>query len=193
MDECPVNHNLEVSTFLAGVILWILTAKLKFLLGICRWPLRTPTPLLYCLFCGPHRSHLIHFLTNIIFAITTFCRPFFLCIYLYNVNFSTANLLLNSYPKMCDTMFILIIPNLDVNMRPRPAANPYKQEKKTRKYHIYVMFQFAGNTIKSDAKITDLFPSSSFSVEGRGWLYTGSCQKQLKTLFCWLLLMHLWL
>ena len=72
MDECPVNHNLEVSAFLAGVILWILTAKLKFLLGIWRWPLRTPTPLLYCLFCGPYRSHLIHFLTNIIFAITIY-------------------------------------------------------------------------------------------------------------------------
>ena len=104
----------------------------------------------------------------------------------YKVNFSTANLLLNSYSKMCDTiiMFNLIIANLDVKMRPRPAANPHQQEKKTRKYYISVMFQFAGNIIKSDAKITDLFPPSSFSVEGRGWLYTGYCQKQLKTLFC---------
>ena len=100
------------------------------------------------------------------------CSPFFLCIYLYKVNFSTANLLLNSYSKMCDTiiMFNLIIPNLDVKMRPRPAANPHQQEKKTRKYYIYVMFQFAGNS---------------------GWLYTGYCQKQLKTLFSCLLLMHL--
>ena len=112
------------------------------------------------------------------------CTPFFLCIYLYKVNFSTANLLLNSYSKMCDTiiMFNLIIANLDVKMRPRPAANPHQQERKTRKYYIYVMLQFAGNVIKNDAKITD--PPSSFSVEGRGWLYTGYCQKQLKTLFC---------
>ena len=93
---------------------------------------------------------------------------------------------MNCYSKMCDTiiMFNLIIANLDVKMRPRPAANPHQQEKKTRKYYISVMFQFAGNIIKSDAKITDLFPPSSFSVEGRGWLYTGYCQKQLKTLFC---------
>ena len=62
---------------------------------------------------------------------------------------------------MCDTiiMFNLIIPNLDVKMRPRPAANPNQQEKKTRKYYIYVMFQFARNIIKNDAKITDLFPA----------------------------------
>ena len=91
---------------------------------------------------------------------------------------------MNSYSKMCDTiiMFNLIIANLDVKMRPRPAANPHQQEKKTRKYYIYVMFQSAGNVIKNDAKITD--SSSSFSVEVRGWLYTGYCQKQLKTLFC---------
>ena len=67
------------------------------------------------------------------------CSPFFLCIDLYKVNFSTANLLLNSYSKMCDTitMFNLIIANLDVKMRPRPAANPHQQEKKKRKYYIY--------------------------------------------------------
>ena len=53
------------------------------------------------------------------------------------------------------------------------------------------MFQFAGNIIKNDAKNTDLFPHRVFLVEGRGWLYTGYCQKQLKTLFCCLLLMHL--
>ena len=47
-------------------------------------------------------------------------------------------------------------------MRPRPAANPHQQEKKTRKYYIYVMFQFAGNIIKNDAKITDLFPHRDF-------------------------------
>ena len=65
---------------------------------------------------------------------------------------------------MCDTiiMFNLIIANLDVKMRPRPAANPHQQEKKTRKYYIYVMFQFAGNIIKNDAKITDLFPHRDF-------------------------------
>ena len=56
----------------------------------------------------------------------------------YKVNFSTANLLLNSYSKMCDTiiMFNLIKANLDVKMRPRPAADPHQQEKKTRKYYI---------------------------------------------------------
>ena len=137
-----------------------LTAKLKFLLGICRWPLRTPTPLLYCLFCGPYRSHLIHFLTNIIFAITIYVVLSFYASTLYLFNFSTANLLLNSYSKMCDTiiMFNLIIANLDVKMRLRPAANPHQQEKKTRKYYVYVMFQFAGNIIKNDAKNTDLFP-----------------------------------
>ena len=59
-------------------------------------------------------------------------------------------------------MFNLIIANLDVKMRPRPAANPHQQEKKTRKYYIYVMFQFAGNIIKNDAKITDLFPHRDF-------------------------------
>ena len=45
------------------------------------------------------------------------------------------------------------------------------------------MFQFAGNIIENDAKKKWSFPSSSFSVEGRGWLYTGYCQKQLNTLF----------
>ena len=65
---------------------------------------------------------------------------------------------------MCDTilMFELIISNLDVKMRPRPAANPLEQEKKTREYYIYVMFQFAGNIIQNDAKITDLFPHRVF-------------------------------
>ena len=76
-------------------------------------------------------------------------------------------------------MFNLIIANLDVKMRPRPAAHPHQQEKKTRKYYIYVMFQFARNIIKNDAK-NGSFPSLSFSVERRGWLYTGCCQKQLK-------------
>ena len=71
---------------------------------------------------------------------------------------------------MCDTiiMFNLIIPNLDVKMRPRPAANPNQQEKKTRKYYIYVMFQFAGNIIKNDAKITDLFPHRVFLLRVEG-------------------------
>ena len=65
-------------------------------------------------------------------------------------------------------MFNLIIPNLDVKMRPRPTANPNQQEKKTRKYNIYVMFQFAGNIIKNDAKITDLFPQRVFLLRGEG-------------------------
>ena len=65
-------------------------------------------------------------------------------------------------------MFNLIIPNLDVKMRPRPAANPHQQEKKTRKYYIYVMFQFAGNIIKNDAKITDLFPRRVFLLRVEG-------------------------
>ena len=57
-------------------------------------------------------------------------------------------------------MFNLIIANLDVKMRPRPAAHPHQDEKKTTKYYIYiyVMFQFAGNIIENDAKKTDLFP-----------------------------------
>ena len=37
-------------------------------------------------------------------------------------------------------MVNLIIANLDMKMPPRPAANPHQQEKKTRKYYIYVMF-----------------------------------------------------
>ena len=59
-------------------------------------------------------------------------------------------------------MFNLTIAYLDVKIRPRPAANPHQQEKKTRKYYIYVMFQFAGNMIKNDAKITGLFPHRVF-------------------------------
>ena len=66
------------------------------------------------------------------------------------------------------TMFNLIIDNLDVKMRPRPAANPHQQEKKTRKYYIYVMFQFAGNIIKNDAKNTDLFPHRDFLLRVEG-------------------------
>ena len=71
----------------------------------------------------------------------------------YKVNFSTANLPLNSYSKMCDTiiMFNLIIANLDVKMRPRPAAHPHQQEQKSRKYYTKVMFQFAVNIIENDA------------------------------------------
>ena len=65
-------------------------------------------------------------------------------------------------------MFNLIIPNVDIKMRPRPAANPNQQEKKTRKYYIYVMFQFAGNIIKNDAKITDLFPHRVFLLRVEG-------------------------
>ena len=65
-------------------------------------------------------------------------------------------------------MFNLIIPNLDVKMRPRPAANPNQQEKKTRKYYIYVMFQFAGNIIKNDPNITDLFPHRVFLLRVEG-------------------------
>ena len=49
-------------------------------------------------------------------------------------------------------MLNLIISNQDLKMRPRPAAHPHQQEKKTRKYYIYVMIQFAGNIIKHDAK-----------------------------------------
>ena len=59
-------------------------------------------------------------------------------------------------------MFNLIIANLDVKMRPRPAANPHQQEKKTRKYYIHVMFQFAGNTIKNDAKKILIFSPIEF-------------------------------
>ena len=71
---------------------------------------------------------------------------------------------------MCDTiiMFNLIIANLDVKMRPRPAANPHQQEKKTRKYYIYEMFQFAGNIIKNVAKITDRFPHRVFLLRVEG-------------------------
>ena len=65
-------------------------------------------------------------------------------------------------------MFNLIIANLDVKMRPRPAANPHQQEKKTRKYYVYVMFQFAGKIIKNDAKITDLFPHRVFLLRVEG-------------------------
>ena len=65
-------------------------------------------------------------------------------------------------------MFNLIIPNVDIKMRPRPAANLNQQEKKTRKYYIYVMFQFAGNIIKNDAKITHLFPHRVFLLRVEG-------------------------
>ena len=65
-------------------------------------------------------------------------------------------------------MFNFILPYLDAKMRPRPAANPNQQEKKTRKYYIYVMFQFAGNIIKNDAKITDLFPHRVFLLRVEG-------------------------
>ena len=45
----------------------------------------------------------------------------------YKVNFSKANLLLNSYSKMCDfiIMFNLIIANLEVKMRPHPGVHPH--------------------------------------------------------------------
>ena len=79
-------------------------------------------------------------------------------------------------------MFNLIIPNLDVKMRPRPAANPNQQEKQKKKILYLCDVSIRGKHNKNDAKITDLFPH--FSVEGRGWLYTGYCQRQLKTLFC---------
>ena len=49
-------------------------------------------------------------------------------------------------------MFNLVKANLDVQMRPGPAANLHHQEKKTRKYYVYVMFQFAGKIIQNDAK-----------------------------------------
>ena len=65
-------------------------------------------------------------------------------------------------------MFNLIIVNLDVKMRLRPAANPHQQEKKTRKYYVYVMFQFAGNIIENDAKNSDLFPHRVFLLRVEG-------------------------
>ena len=61
-----------------------------------------------------------------------------------------------------------ITANLDVKMRPHPAADPHQQEKKTRKYFIYGMFQFAGNIIKNDAKKTDLFPHRVFLLRVEG-------------------------
>ena len=63
-------------------------------------------------------------------------------------------------------MFNLIIPNLDVKMRPRPAANPNQQESKKRKYYIYVMFQFAGNIIKMMLKLLIFSPIFLLRVEG---------------------------
>ena len=66
------------------------------------------------------------------------------------------NLIIASLPRIYFLDFTqrstlyYIIANLDVKMRPRPAAHP--QEKKTRKYYIYVMFQFAENIIKNDEK-----------------------------------------
>ena len=62
-------------------------------------------------------------------------------------------------------MFNLIIANLDVQMQPRPAAHLHQQEKKTRKYYVYVMFQFAGDIIKSDA-IKLIFSSIEFFCWG---------------------------
>ena len=69
----------------------------------------------------------------------------------YKANFSTVSILLNSYlaffhlkiSKMCETIitFNLIIANRDVKMRPRPAAPPHLQEKKTAKYYVHVMFR----------------------------------------------------
>ena len=66
----------------------------------------------------------------------------------YKTNFSTVSILLNSYfspkiSKMFETIitFNLIIANRDVKMRPRPAAPPHLQEKKTAKYYVYVMFR----------------------------------------------------
>ena len=84
------------------------------------------------------------------------------------------NLIIASLPRSCFLDFTqrytlyYIIANLDVKMRPRPAAHPHQQEKKTRKYYIYVMFQFAGNIIKNDAKNTDLFPHRDFLLRVEG-------------------------
>ena len=64
--------------------------------------------------------------------------------------------------------FYYITANLDVKMRPRSAAHPHQEGKKTRKYFIYGMFQFAGNIIKNDAKKTDLFPYRVFLLRVEG-------------------------
>ena len=50
---------------------------------------------------------------------------------------------------MCETIitFNLIIANRDVKMRPRPAAPPHLQEKKTAKYYVYVMFRGKHNLV----------------------------------------------
>ena len=53
-------------------------------------------------------------------------------------------------------------------MRPRPAAHPYQQETKTRKYYLNVMIQFAGDIIKNDAKKTGLFPHRVFLLRVEG-------------------------
>ena len=102
-------------SFLACVILWSLTAELKlgegderrgglgqFLLGMCRWPFRTPSPL-YCLFCRPQRpnfgAHICHFL--------------FMHINPYKAKFSSANRLLNSL--LSQHSLFLKIPNCATN------------------------------------------------------------------------------
>ena len=118
-----------------------------------------------------HPWHTRHICRNLPF-VWGFDRPLMDCcpILLFSnlpsalqVNFSTVNLLLNSYfvlpvfylkiSKMCDTIvtFNLIIANIHLKMRPRPAAHPHQQEKKTRKYYIYMWCFNSRETIKNDA------------------------------------------
>ena len=61
-----------------------------------------------------------------------------------------------------------ITANLDVKMRPRPAAHPHQEEKKTRKYFMCGMFYISRETIKNDAKKTDLFPHRVFLLRVEG-------------------------
>ena len=183
--------------FWASVILWILTAKLKFLLGDAAG-LSEPLPHYYIVYSADHIEAIFPFFDKYNFRGHNLVT-FFLMHLPYKANFWTVSILLNSYlaffrlkiSKMCETIitFNLIIANPDVKLWPRPAASPHQQGKKTAKYYVYVMF--CGKRNKRWCYNTYLSPIE-FSVEGRGWLYTGYCQKQLKTFFCWLLLMHLW-
>ena len=125
--------------------------------------LSEPLPHYYTVYSAdPIEAALSTFSTNIILAITIYVVLSFYASTFIKSTFQPRIFCWILTQKCATPLFILIIPNLDVRMRPRPAANPHQQEKKTRKYYIYVMFQFAGNIIKNDAKITDLFPHRDF-------------------------------
>ena len=116
-----------------------------------------------CLVSEPYGRHLIHISSHHIFYASTLLSQIFnressvefLLSIFFHLRISILcntiimfNLIIASLPRsrildftQRSTLYYIIAnrSNLDMKMRPCPAAHPHQQEKKTRKYYMYVI------------------------------------------------------